>query len=225
MLIRAALRSGLFFAVGVLSAAPVAYSISGTFSDGATISGAITFDNATGTLVSFHVVTQHNAGDGPGSTYDSATGTGSVQYPLSPPPVSGTYFAILSLGRFPKQRIESRFLWGPLGVHRRTHSPVSPRTSRWIIVELGRKLHLLHPQRCESGRDILDAPVRSGRHPGFKPARDIGWDRHFGRTGVLQDFAVCASTVAEPHVSDVRLDLRDRVQTPGPARPLPASVS
>jgi hypothetical protein len=96
MLLRAALTSGLLFAIAeVLSAAPVTYSVSGTFTDGATISGSITFDNATGMLVSFDVVTQYNAGDGLGTTYDSATGTGSVQFPTNPPPVSGTYFAIL----------------------------------------------------------------------------------------------------------------------------------
>lgn len=93
----AALISGLLFAGGVLSAAPVTYSVGGTFTDGATISGTITIDRATATLTGFHVVTQFNAGDGLGTTYDSSTGTGSVQYPISPPAVSGTYFAILLL--------------------------------------------------------------------------------------------------------------------------------
>ena len=95
MLLRAALTTGLLFALGgVLSAAPVTYPVSGTFSDGATFSGAITIDNVTGALVSFHVVTQFNAADGLGNTYDFATGTGSFFYPISPSPVSGTYFAI-----------------------------------------------------------------------------------------------------------------------------------
>ena len=46
-------------------------------------------------MVSFHLVTQFNAGDGLGTAYDSSTGTATVQFPLSPPPVTGTYFAIL----------------------------------------------------------------------------------------------------------------------------------
>ena len=96
MLTRAALGCGLLLAIaGVLSAAPVTYSISGTFNDGAAVSGTITLDNATGTLANFHVMTQSDSGNGLGTTYDSATGTGSVQFPTSPPPTSGTYFAIL----------------------------------------------------------------------------------------------------------------------------------
>ena len=96
MLIRAAFTSGLIFALGVvLSAAPVTYPVSGTFSDGATFSGTITFDNATGKVVSFHVVSQFNAANGLGTIYDSATGTDVIFYPISPPPVSGTYFNIV----------------------------------------------------------------------------------------------------------------------------------
>ena len=93
---RIALATGLLLAAsGVLSAAPVIYAVSGTFTDGATVSGSITLDNVSGTVVSFHLVTQFNAGDGLGTTYDSSTGTATVQFPLSPPPVTGTYFAIL----------------------------------------------------------------------------------------------------------------------------------
>lgn len=93
---RAVLRSGLLFAVvGLLSAAPVIYAVSGTFTDGATFSGTITFDDATGTVVSFHVVTQFNTANGLGTTYDSSTGTSTIFYPISPPPVSGTYFNIV----------------------------------------------------------------------------------------------------------------------------------
>jgi hypothetical protein len=93
---RAVLRCGLIFVVaGMLSAAPVTYQVSGTFTDGKTFSGTITFDNASGTVVSFHVVSQFNAANGLGTTYDSATGTSTIFFPISPPPVSGTFFNII----------------------------------------------------------------------------------------------------------------------------------
>jgi hypothetical protein len=96
MLTRIALATGLLVATcGALSAGPLVFAVTGTFADGATVSGSITFDNVSGTVVSFHVVTQFNAGDGLGTTYDSATGTATVQFPIAPPPVTGTYFAIL----------------------------------------------------------------------------------------------------------------------------------
>jgi hypothetical protein len=96
MITRIALATGLLLAAcGALSAGPLVFTVSGTFADGATVSGSITFDNISSTVVSFHLVTQFNAVDGLGTTYDSSTGAATVQFPLSPPPITGTYFAIL----------------------------------------------------------------------------------------------------------------------------------